>query len=69
VVTESTSAERTFRVAISILAAAGLVALLYYGQVFFITVIIAFMIAFLLEPAVRLFMRMRMPRGLASFLV
>jgi predicted PurR-regulated permease PerM len=69
VVTESTSAERTYRVAISILAAAGGVALLYYGQVFFITVIIAFMIAFLLEPAVRLFMRMRMPRGLASFLV
>ena len=69
VVSESTSAERTYRVAISILAAAGGVALLYYGQVFFITVIIAFMIAFLLEPAVRLFMRMRMPRGLASFLV
>ncbi len=67
--TESTSAERTYRVAISILAAAGGVALLYYGRVFFITVIIAFMIAFLLEPAVRLFMKIRMPRGLASFLV
>ncbi len=68
-VTQSTSAEKTYRVAISILAAAGGVGLLYYGQVFFITVIIAFMIAFLLEPAVRLFMRIRMPRGLASFLV
>ena len=67
--TESTSAERTYRVAISILATAGGVALLYYGQVFFITVIIAFMIAFLLEPAVRLLMKIRMPRGLASFLV
>ncbi|HEY2843878.1 MAG TPA: AI-2E family transporter, partial [Bryobacteraceae bacterium] len=61
--------EKTTRVAISILAAAGGVGLLYYGQVFFITIIIAFMIAFLLEPAVRLFMRIRMPRGLASFLV
>src|SRR5579864_2633322 len=69
VYTQSTSAERTYRVAISILAAAGGVALLYYGRVFFITVIIAFMIAFLLEPAVRLFMKIRMPRGLASFLV
>jgi predicted PurR-regulated permease PerM len=69
VVTQSTSAERTYRVAISILAAAGGVALLYYGRVFFITVIIAFMIAFLLEPAVRVFMKIRMPRGLASFLV
>jgi predicted PurR-regulated permease PerM len=69
VVSQSTSAERTYRVAISILAAAAGVALLYYGQVFFITVIIAFMIAFLLEPAVRLLMKIRMPRGLASFLV
>ena len=69
VYTESTSAERTYRVAITILATAGGVALLYYGQVFFITVIIAFMIAFLLEPGVRLLMKIRMPRGLASFLV
>lgn len=68
-VSQSTSAEKTYRVAISILAAAGGVALLYFGQVFFITVIIAFMIAFLLEPAVRLLMRIHMPRGLASFLV
>lgn len=68
-VTQSTSAERTYRVAISILATAGGVALLYYGEVFFITVIIAFMIAFLLEPLVRVFMKIRMPRGLASFLV
>jgi predicted PurR-regulated permease PerM len=69
VYTESTSAERTYRVAITILATAGSVALLYYGQVFFITIIIAFMIAFLLEPAVRVLMKIRMPRGLASFLV
>jgi predicted PurR-regulated permease PerM len=69
VYSQSTSAERTYRVAVSILATAGGVALLYYGQVFFITVIIAFMIAFLLEPAVRLLMKIRMPRGLASFLV
>ncbi len=68
-VSQSTSAEKTYRVAISILAAAGGVALLYFGQVFFITVIIAFMIAFLLEPAVRMLMKIRMPRGLASFLV
>ena len=68
-VTQSTSAEKTYRLAVGILATAGGVALLYYGQVFFITVIIAFMIAFLLEPAVRLLMKIHMPRGLASFLV
>jgi len=42
---------------------------LYFGRVFFITIIIAFIIAFLLEPLVKLFMRIRVPRGLASFLV
>ncbi|MEO8099921.1 MAG: AI-2E family transporter [Acidobacteriota bacterium] len=54
--------------AIGALAAGASVALLYYGRVFFITVIIAFIIAFLLEPLVRLFMRIRVPRGVASFL-
>jgi len=69
VYSETTSAEKSYRVAVTILATAGGVALLYYGQVFFITIIIAFMIAFLLEPVVRIFMKIRMPRGLASFLV
>ena len=68
-VSQSTSAEKSYRVAVGILATAGGVALLYYGEIFFITVIIAFMIAFLLEPAVRILMKIRMPRGLASFLV
>jgi predicted PurR-regulated permease PerM len=45
------------------------VALLYYGRVFFITVIIAAIISFLLDPAVLFFMRLKMPRGLASFVV
>jgi len=43
--------------------------MLYYGRVFFITVIIASMIAFLLDPLVVLFMRIRLPRGVASFTV
>jgi predicted PurR-regulated permease PerM len=45
------------------------VALLYYGRVFFITVIIAAIISFLLDPAVLFFMKLKMPRGLASFVV
>ena len=36
---------------------------------FFITVIIAAIIAFLLDPAVLFFMKLKMPRGLASFVV
>jgi predicted PurR-regulated permease PerM len=43
--------------------------MLYYGRVFFITVIIASMIAFLLDPLVVTFMRIRLPRGVASFAV
>src|SRR5580658_6524429 len=45
------------------------IALLYYGRVFFITVIIASMIAFLLDPMVVAFMKLRLPRGVASFAV
>lgn len=44
-------------------------ALLYYGRVFFITIAIAIIIAFLLEPMVEFFMKLRLPRGLASFVV
>src|SRR5579883_906923 len=43
--------------------------MLYYGRVFFITVIVASMIAFLLDPIVVAFMRIRLPRGVASFAV
>ena len=65
----ASTAERTYRIAVGALGAGASIALLYYGRVFFVTVIIAFIIAFLLDPMVRLFMRIRMPRGLASFLV
>jgi predicted PurR-regulated permease PerM len=45
------------------------VALLYFGRVFFITVVIAIIIAFLLDPIVTVFMRLRVPRAVASFIV
>jgi predicted PurR-regulated permease PerM len=45
------------------------IALLYYGRAFCITVVISVILAFMLEPFVGIFMRARMPRGLASFLV
>jgi predicted PurR-regulated permease PerM len=59
----------SYRVGVGVLASAAAVALLYYGRVFFITVIIAVIIAFLLEPAVEIFMKLRLPRGVASFVV
>src|SRR5581483_7997109 len=54
---------------VGILALGAGIAMMYYGRVFFITVIIASMIAFLLDPLVVAFMRIRLPRGVASFAV
>ena len=68
-VVQNTSTQKSLQLGVGILAAAATVALLYFGRVFFITVIIAAMIAFLLDPLVVFFMKLRMPRGLASFVV
>jgi predicted PurR-regulated permease PerM len=45
------------------------IALLYFGRVFLITVVIAVIIAFLLDPVVSAFMKLRVPRAVASFFV
>lgn len=57
------------RFGVTVLAWSAAIALLYYGQMFFITVITAVIIAFLLDPAVAFFMRIRLSRGAASFVV
>jgi predicted PurR-regulated permease PerM len=70
VVVPSTSPKpKTVRAGIGILSLGVAIALLYFGRVFFVTVIIASMIAFLLDPMVVMFMKMRLPRGVASFAV
>ncbi len=51
------------------LAFAASIALLYFGRVFFITVVIACIIAFLLDPIVTAFVKLRLPRPVASFIV
>ncbi len=55
--------------AAAILAGACIVAALYFGSAFFITLVIAVIIAFILDPFVQFFVRMLVPRGVASFLV
>jgi predicted PurR-regulated permease PerM len=45
------------------------IALLYWGRVFFITFAVAVALAFILEPFVGMLMRVRLPRALASFVV
>lgn len=58
-----------YRLSLATIAATAAVALLYFGRVFFITVIIAVIIAFLLDPVVLFFMKLRLGRGPASFVV
>jgi predicted PurR-regulated permease PerM len=63
------AAREARRMAAPIVAMGVIIAILYFGRVFFITSIIAVTIAFILEPFVGLLMRMHLPRSLASFLV
>jgi predicted PurR-regulated permease PerM len=55
------------RAAPKLLAVGVLLALLHFGKLFFVTLISAVVISFILEPVVAFFMRFRLPRGAASF--
>ncbi len=55
--------------ALNVIATGIIIALLYFGRVFLITLLIAVILSFLLDPAVHLFMRFKLPRALASFVV
>jgi predicted PurR-regulated permease PerM len=61
--------QRPAQAGVTILAVAATVALLYFGRVFFITMVVAITIAFLLDPLVTPFLKLRMPRSVASFIV
>ncbi|MCL5745440.1 MAG: AI-2E family transporter [Acidobacteria bacterium] len=52
-----------------VIALSGAIAVLYFGQRFFVTLILAVIIAFILEPFVGLLMRLHLPRSFASFVV
>jgi predicted PurR-regulated permease PerM len=67
VYTPASPAQSSLRTGLAILATAAAIALLYYGRIFFVTLVIAAMIAYLLDPLVEFLMKLRMPRGLASF--
>ncbi len=55
--------------AVKLIAAACVIAMLYYGRAFFVTLISAIIITLILQPFVLWFMRLKLPRALASFLV
>jgi predicted PurR-regulated permease PerM len=65
----STTASKNYGIARTVLAGAALIALLYFGRNFFITLIISAVFAFILDPAVLLVMKMRVPRALATAIV
>ncbi len=55
--------------ATAVLATAAVIALLYFGRILLITLVISTIIAFLLDPLVSFFVRFRFPRPLASLVV
>ncbi len=63
------AAQQARHLAIPIVALGVIIAILYFGRVFFITSILAVTIAFILEPFVALLVQIRLPRSLASFVV
>jgi len=60
---------RASQTSVTVLAVAASIALLYFGHVFLITMVIAITIAFLLDPIVTIFVKLRLPRAVASFIV
>ena len=60
---------RSISVGTSLIALAASVALLYYGRDFFVTLIVSIVFACILDPAVLLVMKMRLPRPAATGIV
>jgi len=63
------AAQDARQLALPVMAIGVIIAVLYFGRVFFITSVVAVIIAFILEPFVVLLTRIRFPRPLASFVV
>ena len=55
--------------ALALLAAAAVMAVLYWAQAVFIPIVLAILISYALDPLVRVLMRIRLPRAVASALV
>lgn len=52
-----------------IIAVAAVIAMLHFGKLFFVTLSLSVILAFILEPPVKVIMQLRLPRSLASFVV
>jgi predicted PurR-regulated permease PerM len=69
VTTTAKAVQEARHLAMPTLALAAIIAILYFGRVFFITAVTAIIIAFILEPFVGLLIRIRLPRPIATFVV
>jgi predicted PurR-regulated permease PerM len=69
VVSRTWKARETRSFSALLIALSGFIALLYFGQLFFITLLVSTVIALILEPFVDILVRAHLPRTLASFLV
>lgn len=67
--THTTPAQKPRNFSLFVIALGVSIALLYFGRLFFITLVFAVTIAFLLDPFVNFVMKLRLPRAVASFLV
>ena len=63
------SAEHLRSSALPIIAFGVIIAVLYFGRVFFITAMVAIIIAFILDPFVGLLVKIKFPRSVASFVI
>lgn len=61
--------QSAFGVGRTLIAMAALISLLYFGRDFFVTLIISAVFAFILDPAVLLVMKLRVPRSVATAVV
>ena len=65
----SQGSSKFVQIGTSLIALTASIALLYFGRDFFITLIISALLAFILDPAVLLVMKLRVPRGAATPIV
>jgi len=63
------SADHLRSYALPVIAFGVIVAVLYFGRVFFITALVAVIIAFILDPFVTVLIKLKFPRAVASLLV
>jgi len=61
--------QKSVQVGVWLIALAALIALLYYGRDFFVTLIVSAVFSFILDPVVQLIMRLRLPRSASTAIV